>query len=223
MKRIILCICLLLSFYVYNVSAQEYSTVNVITFFDENVKIDDIPKINLSFYAEGIDYVDDVSTISLELELSKDNNYSTTANNVKIVDKSNLFAMVDKDKYGKYNCSIEMDTSTPSVANITINVTENTYVKDENVSIPKNMLDSFVGNMSTTKKIESSDEVVIGSKTTTTTHKATQKVEEMEKQKQKEKNRKKNNIIITILFSTLGIFVLIVSIFVVYKFINANK
>lgn len=235
MKKMLILIIISILTFSFNVFALEYKIVNVSTTFSEDIEFSDVEKVKLIFFGEGIDYVDDASSIINIVELTKENNYSQTINNAKIVDKSNLFAIVDKDNYGAYNCDITLDTSVVDTANISIHISKNNTPKSEYSSIPSDILKKIIGNSTTINNNGDSNnnnnsannnedgEIIIGTTSKTTTNGITYK-EELKKREEKEKkDTKKNNIVSIILFAIIGVILLIGLVLVVYKFMNANK
>ena len=232
MKKVFVLIITFTFLISFDVFALDYKVTNVMTTFSEEIDFSDINKIKLIFLDEGIDYNDDAASIVNLVELSQENNYSQILNNVKIVDKDHLFAMVENDNYGVYDCNITLDTSIIDTANINIFVSKNNLPKNELSSIPSDILEKIVGtsvakpnetinkNNTTTNE---NQEIVI---TTTEKKETTVYREELKKrhdQQEKEKNKKKNNIITIALFLILGIILFAALLFVVYKFVTANK
>lgn len=237
MKKMLIILTILISIFTFDAFALEYKTVNISVTFSEEIEFSDVEKVKLTFFGEGIDYVDDASSITNIVELTKDNDYFQTINNVKIVDQSNLFAIVDKDNYGTYNCEITLDTSVIDTANITIYVSKNNLPKDEYSTIPSDILEKIIGSNTPNKDSENTNNNDENnnnhnknnngdSNTTTNTTDKNETIiykEELKKREEQEKIKKKNNTITIALFVILGIIILIALVFVMYKFVTANK
>lgn len=236
MKKVLSLIIVVILTLTFDVFALEYKTVNVSATFSEEIEFSNIEKVILTIFGDGIDYVDDASSIVGIAELTQENNYTQTLNDVKIVDRNSLFAIVDKDNYGIYNCDYSLDTSLIDTANINIYISKNNIPKNEFSEIPSDILDKIIGNSTVNNNGENSNnnnsnsnnnnennEIVIKTTTKTTTNEAIYK-EELKKREEKEKkDTKKNNMVTIILFAIIGGILLVALIFVVYKFINANK
>ncbi|MBO5475374.1 MAG: hypothetical protein J5982_02575 [Bacilli bacterium] len=236
MKKVLSLIIVVILTLTFDVFALEYKTVNVSATFSEEIEFSNIEKVILTIFGDGIDYVDDASSIVGIAELTQENNYTQTLNDVKIVDRNSLFAIVDKDNYGIYNCDYSLDTSLIDTANINIYISKNNIPKNEFSEIPSDILDKIIGNSTVNNNGENSNnnnsnsnnnnennEIVIKTTTKTTTNEAIYK-EELKKREEKEKkDTKKNNMVTIILFAIIGGILLVGLIFVVYKFINANK
>lgn len=236
MKKVLSLIIVVILTLTFDVFALEYKTVNVSATFSEEIEFSNIEKVILTIFGDGIDYVDDASSIVGIAELTQENNYTQTLNDVKIVDRNSLFAIVDKDNYGIYNCDYSLDTSLIDTANINIYISKNNIPKNEFSEIPSDILDKIIGNSTVNNNGENSNnnnsnsnnnnennEIVIKTTTKTTTNEAIHK-EELKKREEKEKkDTKKNNMVTIILFAIIGGILLVGLIFVVYKFINANK
>lgn len=236
MKKVLSLIIVFILTLTFDVFALEYKTVNVSATFSEEIEFSNIEKVILTIFGDGIDYVDDASSIVGIAELTQENNYTQTLNDVKIVDRNSLFAIVDKDNYGIYNCDYSLDTSLIDTANINIYISKNNIPKNEFSEIPSDILDKIIGNSTVNNNGENSNnnnsnsnnnnennEIVIKTTTKTTTNEAIYK-EELKKREEKEKkDTKKNNMVTIILFAIIGGILLVGLIFVVYKFINANK
>lgn len=236
MKKVLNLIIVFILTLSFDVFALEYKTVNVSATFSEEIEFSNIEKVILTIFGDGIDYVDDASSIVGIAELTQENNYTQTLNDVKIVDRNSLFAIVDKDNYGIYNCDYSLDTSLIDTANINIYISKNNIPKNEFSEIPSDILDKIIGNSTVNNNGENSNnnnsnsnnnnennEIVIKTTTKTTTNEAIYK-EELKKREEKEKkDTKKNNMVTIILFAIIGGILLVGLIFVVYKFINANK
>ncbi len=233
MKKVFVLIITFALLFSFDVFALDYKVVNVMTTFSEEIKFSDVNKIELIFLDEGIDYNDDAASIINLVELSQENNYSQILNNVKIVDQDHLFAMVENDRYGVYDCNITLDTSVVDTANINIFVSKNNLSKNELSSIPSDILEKIVGtsvakpneatsnqNGTTNKNDKENTPTTSGKKETIIYREELKKRQE---QQEKENNKKKNNIITIALFLILGIILFIALLFVVYKFVTANK
>lgn len=236
MKKTLVLIAIFALIFSFDVFALEYKTVNITTTFSEDIEFSDIEKVKLTFFGDGIDYVDDAASITNIVELTKDNNYTQTVSDVKITDQSSLFAIVDKDNYGVYNCDISFDTSIVDNANINIHISRNNLPKNEFSKIPSNILEKIIGtttnnnnsNANNSNNNSNNDENNNENKTTITTTTVpkttvTTIYREELKKREEEKVKKKNNVVSIILFALIGTVLLIGLVFVVYKFITANK
>jgi cobalamin biosynthesis Mg chelatase CobN len=130
--------------------------------------------------------------------------------------------MVDGDNLGVYDCEVTLDTSNIDTANITINVSKNNTTKDENVTIPSDIVSKLFPNDSSSE--ETTTEVVITTTTPTTFEVTTKSQAEKEAEEKKEKSTKKRNNFVSILVYTSIVLIIIIGIiFVTCKFINSNK
>lgn len=237
MKKLLTLIIAFILTFSFDVFALEYKTVNVSATFSEEIEFSNIEKVVLTIFGEGIDYVDDASSIVGIAELTQENNYTQTLNEIKIIDQSSLFAVVDKDNYGTYNCEIVLDTSLIDTANISIYISKNNLPKNEFSQIPSDILDKIIGNSTTnnnngnvnnnngnsSSNNDEDGEITIGTTTKAITNEITYEEDLKKREEQEEKDTKKNNMVSIVLFAIIGGILLIGLVFVVYKFINANK
>lgn len=236
MKKVLVLITIFVLTFSFNVFAMDFKTVNVTATFSEEIDFADIEKVKLIIFGEGIDYVDDASSVLNIIDLTKDNNYTKSINDTKITDQSNLFAMVDKDRYGVYNCDILLDTSLIDTANITIQISKNNFPKNEFSQIPSDIIDRIIGKSTTNNNSGNTNgnsgdnnsednEITVGTTTTkptTTTNEIIYR-EELKKREKEEQDKKKNNIVSIVLYVIIGAILLIGLVFIMYKFIMANK
>lgn len=236
MKKVLVLITIFVLTFSFNVFAMDFKTVNVTATFSEEIDFADIDKVKLIILGEGIDYVDDAASVLNIIDLTKDNNYTKSINDTKITDQNNLFAMVDKDRYGVYNCDILLDTSLIDTANITIQISKNNFPKNEFSQIPSDIIDRIIGKSTTNNNSGNTNgnsgdnnsednEITVGittTKPTTTTNEIIYR-EELKKREKEEQDKKKNNIVSIVLYVIIGAILLIGLVFIMYKFIMANK
>lgn len=236
MKKVLVLITIFVLTFSFNVFAMDFKTVNVTATFSEEIDFADIEKVKLIIFGEGIDYVDDASSVLNIIDLTKDNNYTKSINDTKITDQNNLFAMVDKDRYGVYNCDILLDTNLIDTANITIQISKNNFSKNEFSQIPSDIIDRIIGKSTTNNNSGNTNgnsgdnnsednEITVGTTTTkptTTTNEIIYR-EELKKREKEEQDKKKNNIVSIVLYVIIGAILLIGLVFIMYKFIMANK
>lgn len=234
MKKILTLLTIFVSIFVIDVNALEYYTINVTSSFEENIEFSEVPLIKLFFYSEGSNLEDDGGIIKSIIELNENNNYSAVLNEMYVNDQTSVFAMVDKDNLGKYNCELNFIPLNDGIAQINIVVTRNVFVS-QNIEIPKSVLESIYGkttnttiiNQNPSNESNNENEVVIGNNTTSNNQQNEIIIKDNAKKEQqkrkKEENIKKNNKISIALFIIIGIIVLLGIIFVGIKFVNANK
>lgn len=234
MKKILTFIIIFISILVIDVDALEYYTINITSSFQESIEFSDVPLIKLTFYSESNDFEDDGAIIRNIVELNESNNYSYVLNETYVNDQTKIFAMVDKDNLGKYNCELEFIPNNNGIAQINIMVTRNNFNR-EDIEIPKKVLESIYGkntNNTTNNNSSNSSTSNVGNNTnstssTTTTIRADNNTiteqEKEEKKRQEEASVKKNNRISIILFTILGLILLLGIVFVAIKFVKANK
>ena len=219
MKKVLVLITIFVLTFSFNVFAMDFKTVNVTATFSEEIDFADIDKVKLIIFGEGIDYVDDAASVLNIIDLTKDNNYTKSINDTKITDQSNLFAMVDKD-----------------TANITIQISKNNFPKNEFSQIPSDIIDRIIGKSTTNNNSGNTNgnsgdnnsednEITVGTTTTKPTMTTNEIIyrEELKKREKEEQDKKKNNIVSIVLYVIIGAILLIGLVFIMYKFIMANK
>lgn len=227
MKKIIALLIIIASIFVIDVNALEYYTINVTSSFEESIEFSEVPLIKLFFYSEGSNLEDDGAVIKSIVELNENNNYSAVLNEIYVNDQTEVFAMVDKDNLGKYNCELNFIPLNDGNTQINIVVTRNVSIS-QNIEIPKSVLESIYGKTTTTTIDSSSSNEAGGENNTTSNNQQNEIIikeneKKEQKKREKEENTKKNNKISIALFIIIGIIVLLGIIFVIIKFVKANK
>lgn len=215
MKKLLVLLTILISTFVIDVSALEYYTVNITSSFEENIDFSEVPLIKLFFYSEGNNLEDDVAVAKDIVELNEKNNYSAILKEIYINDTKGIFAMVDKDNLGKYNCELHFSPMSDGIVNLDIKVTRN-ITTNQSVEIPKNILENIYGTTITTNNSSISNEDA----TIENNNNNEKKEQEMQEKEEKIKN---NNKITIALFIIIGIILLLSLIYISVKIVNANK
>ncbi len=220
MKKIFLLIIIWLSGIIFipnTLAINYYDNVEVTTVFDESIEIDDIKQIEIAYV--------DATGYTKYFILKKENNFEYTLENVPVGDDISVeYGVVDNDYIGYYNISSELNVE-DNTANLVILVTITNNEKNSNIPEEiKEMLESSSNYNDVSDENDLDDNIEI----TTTQVKTTSKEEEKEKEKEQEEkeqeeHNKKSNMIGIILFSTIGLVLLIAILYATIKIIKANK
>lgn len=207
-----------------------YNEVIVKTTFEDNIDLNAINEIEI--------HLEDATEFSKDYLLEKDKNFELAINDVPVGPYKFMYGVVIGDNIGYYSvlASVNIDENNSSVQ-VLVNVTESNK-KNNNTSLTQEEIDRITnGNsVSTTTKVVDSDDnsgLIIEDdnkeekkeeEETTTVPKDIEEARKKEQQEEKRKqNRAKNNLIGEIMFFTIGIALLIVTIYATIKISNANK
>lgn len=223
MKKISLFIIALLSFIVYipnTLAINYYDSVNVTTIFEEDIDIDNIKQIEIA-YADETGY-------TKYFMLQKENNFEHFLESVPVGNITIEYGVVDNDTIGYYNLTSELNVE-GNIANMVIYVSLQNNEKTVN-EIPSEIKEILTPNSNysaynnSTSNIEDNPDIEISTTIKTTKSiKEENEIKEQEKEENKKKHDRKSNIIGIIMYSTLGIVILIAGLYATIKIIKANK
>lgn len=241
MKKILFAITIFIfSLFIYLPSTYAinyYESVTIKTVFEEDINTDEIEWINV--------VLSDSTEYSKEYLLEKDKNFELNVENVPVGPYKFSYGVVNDDEIGYYRVSgeISIDENLKNVE-VTIIVSLQNNKKYNDIEINEETKNELVGNSTsnsktTTKKANTSDveledddeddedaDIIIGEeeeKEEKSEEQKTSEKDEEEIEKEKEEKRKRNNLIGKILFSIIGITLLVIGIFVAIKISRANK
>lgn len=235
MKKIILTITFIISIILCidnAYAATYYDKVLVKTSFSEDIDLNKIEKIEV--------HLEDATEYSKDYLLEKTNNFELEINDVPVGPYKFLYGVVIGDEIGYYsvqaNVNINNENNVVDVL-ILVEIPENkTSSTTSNIKLTDEDIDKIVGT-----KPKSYDEdnggIIVeddnddkksedgGNRQETTTIRADieEAREKEKKEEQKKKERKRNSLIGKIMFSAIGIVILVLVIYAGIKISNANK
>ncbi|MCH5167612.1 MAG: hypothetical protein J1F35_06980 [Erysipelotrichales bacterium] len=237
MKKLLLSFLVLIIFsfiFIPNTYAiNYYSSVNIKTAFSEDVDIERIEWIEV--------HLEDSTEYSKEYYLEKDKNFTLSLENVPVGPYNFRYGVVNDDQIGYYKVSSDIVINEETnIVDVTILVTLQNNETHTKVTLNNDEVSNIVGNNTTNNNNNSAvnedeeNEVIIGDdeeenseQTANDEEKLTDYiVQEREKEQleiEKAKKRKRNSLIGKILFSIIGLVLLIGGLFVAYKISVANK
>lgn len=209
-----------------------YNSVNIKTVFEENIDVENIESIEV--------VLEDSSEYSKEYLLEKDKNFSLNLENIPSGPIYFRYGVVNNDEIGYYNVSADINLNEQlGIAEVVVTVVLQNNEVRQHVTLTPEDIEKINGSSSTTNKInddqDEDSEVIIDdddrSEEKNDKNKNNEEVsdeikearEKEARDKEKAETRKKNKIIGRILFSIIGIFLLIAIIFVAIKISRANK
>ncbi|MCX4249291.1 MAG: hypothetical protein OSJ65_05970 [Bacilli bacterium] len=236
MKKIFLTFTFVFAFFSFygNVNAiNTYNQVNVKTAFEENIDLEKIEEIEI--------HLEDATEYSKDYILEKSNNFELTISDAPYGPYQFVYGVVIGDKIGYYNVSAEVnilndDNSLEVLVSVTTNKNTTT-----NKTLTEESINRIVGSVTqtTTTKVTENDNagiiiddetdhddsgLSVEEETTTTVSKDVEEARKKEKQEEKKiETRKRNSLIGKIMFSIIGVTLLIGIIYASVKILNANK
>lgn len=226
MKKILLLIMAIMLMITPRVNALTfYESVTVNTSFSEEIDINSIEKIYVT--------LEDATQEAKVYTLKQEDGFSTVLTNIAAGTLRFDYGVVDNDKIGKYkitgNVNISSDYKTATVNLLVENQINNSHDNELSDEVLDIIYDNKKTTTTTTKKVEVNNdtEIVIGGNNESTTTTSTQIIDSENNDKieeeKKVQNRKKNDLIGIVIFSILGIIILIGLLFVIVKISKANK
>lgn len=236
MKKIVLAIMFcLISFMAFpkdGLAITEYDAVNISTNFEENINLEKIDSI--------IVYFEDATSLEHDYVLEKENDFKLTLTEIPVGEFAFRYGVVRNDKTGddvagyyKVLAETNIDTASNTVtALVTVALQNNKIQNTEKINAEE--MDNIMGDPDDTQTIkDEEDDTIIVEDDEDTTEKvdeeSTTKIREDDKEDEeareveKEKNRKKNRLISLIMFSLIGITVLVLLLYAFIKISLANK
>ncbi len=236
MKKIFLTFTFVFTFFSFygNVNAiNTYNQVNVKTAFEENIDLEKIEEIEI--------HLEDATEYSKDYILEKSNNFELTISDAPYGPYQFVYGVVIGDKIGYYNVSAEVNTlNDDNSLEVLVSVTTNKNTTT-NKTLTEESINRIVGSVTqtTTTKVTENDNagiiiddetdhddsgLSVEEETTTTVSKDVEEARKKEKQEEKKiETRKRNSLIGKIMFSIIGVTLLIGIIYASVKILNANK
>lgn len=238
MKRIFLIFMVFATFFLFDTKVNAintYNQVKVKTSFEESINLNNIEEIEI--------HLEDATEYSKDYILEKNNNFELTISDVPYGPYHFVYGVVIGDKIGYYNVSAEVNnTDGDSSLEVLVNVTTNKSTTT-NKTLTDESINRIVGTevqttVSTTKTENDNAGIIIDDETdhdnsgliveedetTTTVSKDIEEARKKEAQEEKKlATRKRNSLIGKIMFSIIGITLLIGIIYASVKIHNANK
>lgn len=237
MKRILLIFMVFATFFLFDTKVNAintYNQVKVKTSFEETIDLNNIEEIEI--------HLEDATEYSKDYILEKNNNFELTISDVPYGPYHFVYGVVIGDKIGYYNVSAEVNnTNDDSSLEVLVNVTTNKSTTT-NKTLTDESINRIVGTevqttVSTTKTENDTAGIIIDDETdhdnsgliveedeTTTVSKDIEEARKKEAQEEKKlETRKRNSLIGKIMFSIIGITLLIGIIYASVKIHNANK
>ncbi len=226
MKKIFMFLCLAISFFGFRANIYAinyYSAVNFKTSFSEEINLEEINKIEIA-YADQTEY-------TKYLMLLKDNNFESILTDVPVGDFSVEYGIVNDDTIGYYNVRADVYDNYDNTLDVVVNITLQNNPKNEDLTgdlkteIVPSTNQIKPSNGTTTAVSDEEIDISDSTTTTSTTNKVDIKEEEEQQKREEEKrqNRKKSNIIGIMMFSTIGIVIIVAGIYAAIKISKANK
>ena len=215
--------------YIPNTNAVAfYTNVTINTAFDESIDLNNIEWIEV--------FIEDSTEYSRSYVLEKDNNFTLNVKDVPIGPFIFQYGVVNDDEIGYYRVSadININKETETVVVTVIVTLQNNQVYDR-IPLTEDDVNNIIGsdeeedNITIDEDDEEDEDIVIGSDKSEENEDEDildEIKEEREKEKlekEKEENRKKSNLIARIMFSIIGIVIIIGVLFVTIKISRANK
>lgn len=231
MKKIVLAIMFcLISFMAFpkdGLAINYYDSVNISTNFEENIDLEKIDSIEVFF--------EDATSIEHGYVLEKENDFKLTLTEIPTGEFAFRYGVVGDDGAGYYKVLAETNIDTASntvTALVTVALQNNKIQNTEKINAEE--MDNIMGDPDDTQTMtDEEDDTIIVEDDEDTTEKvdeeSTTKIREDDKEDEetreveKEKNRKKNRLISLIMFSLIGITVLVLLLYAFIKISLANK
>lgn len=240
MKKIFLLIISVFVFVQPVYAARYYQNVAIKASFSEEVNLSDIKTIEVVF--------EDASEYSKSYILKKENNFELNLENIPVGPFILRYSIVNDDVIGYYSAQAEVTENelqnsldvmvTIALQNNKKNTTDDNKISNLidqiNKKTPSNSLNNGATNTTTSSNNSSGiiiDDEDISDDDNETDHdpnyKPTNPItnsgSDEKRQEERAKNRQKSNLIGTIMFSIIGVFLLFGVIITSIKFIKANK
>lgn len=200
-----------------------YDSVKFKAAFSEEINLEEIKEIEIAYV--------DQTNYTKYLILTKESNFESILKEVPNGTINVEYGIVNNDTIGYYNISADVYDNYDNTIDVIVNVKLQNNVKNEEIKddVKKDIIPSGnSSNSSSTTTSNSTGSTTVSSnnnaKTTTKSSVRVEDEEEIRKQEEKKiANRRKSNLAGTILFSIIGLTVLIAGIYAAIKISQANK